>query len=161
MGSIWRGITRTIFWSYERGSWPYDVMVLTIVLFVLFTPRAWFHDQPQTGVLPGADVQMIADDVAGHTRTYRLDAQLLAPSKRAAKPTPELEEQTHEILGKTVEELKGQRFQITSIAPVQGDDGMRSVLRRCGETLAVPSCSRARWKVQRRLRSARPIPVLS
>jgi hypothetical protein len=123
MGTVWRGISRTIFWSYERGSWPYDVMVLTIVLFVLFTPRGWFHDQPQTGVLPGADVQMIADDVAGHTRTYRLDAQLLAPSKRAVKPTPELEEQTHEILGKTVEELKGQRFQITSIAPVLGDDG--------------------------------------
>ncbi len=123
MGTIWHGISRTIFWSYERGSWPYDLMVLSIVLFVLVTPRGWFHDQPQTGVLPGADVQMIAGDAASHTWTYRVDAQLLAPSKRAPKSTPELEKQTHEILGQTVEELKGQRFQITNIAPVPGDDG--------------------------------------
>ncbi|MGH9703081.1 MAG: hypothetical protein ACRD4K_06870 [Candidatus Acidiferrales bacterium] len=123
MGAIWRGISRTIFWSYERGSWPYDLMVLTIVLFVLFTPRGWFHDQPQSGVVTGADVQMIADDAASHTQTYRIDAQLLAPDKRVPRPTPELERQTHEILGKTVEELKGQRFQITHIAPGRSDDG--------------------------------------
>lgn len=98
-------------------------MVLTIVLFVLFTPRGWFHDQPQSGHLSGADVQLIADDAASHTQTYRIDAQLLAPAKRASKPTPELERQTHEILGQTVEELKGQRFQITNIAPAQGEDG--------------------------------------
>ena len=36
MRSLWRGIVRTVFWSYERGSWPYDLMVVLIVIFVLF-----------------------------------------------------------------------------------------------------------------------------
>ena len=49
MRSIWRGIVSTIFWSYERGSWPYDVLVVVIVIFVLATPRSWFHDRPQAG----------------------------------------------------------------------------------------------------------------
>jgi hypothetical protein len=123
MRTIWRGFVRTIFWSYERGSWPYDLMVLAIVLFVLLTPRGWFHDQPQTGALPGADVELIADDAASHTKTYRIDAHLLARAKRTLKPTPELEKETHDILGKTVDELKGETFQIKGIEPIRGDDG--------------------------------------
>ena len=49
MRTLWRGIVRTIFWSYDRGSWPYDVLVVAIVIFVLATPRSWFHDRPQSG----------------------------------------------------------------------------------------------------------------
>ena len=41
------GLKRFILWDYARASWQYDVMVALIVLFVLFTPRAWFHDQPR------------------------------------------------------------------------------------------------------------------
>ena len=114
---------RTVFWSYERGSWPYDVMVLAIVLFVMLTPRSWFHDQPQSGALPGADVQLLSEDSASRTKTYRIDAHLLASVKRAAKPTPELERQTHDILSKTVEDLKGHTFQIKQIHPILGNDG--------------------------------------
>ena len=41
------GLKRFILWDYARASWQYDVMVALIVLFVLFTPRAWFRDQPR------------------------------------------------------------------------------------------------------------------
>jgi hypothetical protein len=123
MRTLWRGLVRTVFWSYERGSWPYDVMVLAVVLFVMLTPRNWFHDQPQSGTLPGADVQLLSEDSASRTKTYRIDAHLLAPSKRAAKPTPELERKTHDILSKTVDDLKGHTFQIKQIYPILGDDG--------------------------------------
>jgi len=48
MKTLWRALKNTIFWSYERGSWPYDVMVVLIVAFVLLTPRSWFRDQPHS-----------------------------------------------------------------------------------------------------------------
>ena len=58
MRTLWRAITRTIFWSYERGSWPYDLAVILIVLFVLLTPTHWFHDQPQASTAFGSKVQL-------------------------------------------------------------------------------------------------------
>ena len=121
MRKLWRGVMRTVFWSYERGSWPYDVMVLAILAFVLLTPRAWFHDQPQSNSARQAGVRLI-DETAG-TQTYRLDAKLIDVPKRASKKTPELERETHDILNSNVDELKGQRFQVVRIVAVRGGDG--------------------------------------
>jgi len=123
MRRLWRGVVRTILWSYERGSWPYDLMVAAIILFVLLTPRSWFHDQPQSNALAASGVQVLSEDSAGRTHTYRIDASLLAREKRTAKPTPELERETHDILGRTVDELKGRTFQVLRIDPVRADDG--------------------------------------
>jgi hypothetical protein len=123
MRALWRGLVGTIFWSYERGSWPYDLVVILIVLFVLATPRHWFHDQPQSDALASTSVQVVSEDSSTQTQTYRLDAKLLAPEKRAAKSTPELERETHDILGRTVEDLKGRTFQVVRIDPIQASDG--------------------------------------
>ena len=124
MRNLWRSITSVVFWSYERGSWPYDVMVVTIVIFVLLTPRSWFHDQPKSGAPAATTVAaLVSSDSGDQTRTYRIDATMLAPEKRAAKPTPELERETHEILGRTVDELKDQTFQVRQIDPVLASDG--------------------------------------
>jgi hypothetical protein len=128
MRKIWNGFARTIFWSYDRGSWPYDVMVVAILIFVLLTPRKWFNDQPQTTAAAApqsaAMIQLVSDDsLSAGRQTYRLSAQLLRPNKRAQKATPELEEETHEILGRSVEDLKGRTFQVMQISPVRGEDG--------------------------------------
>jgi CDP-diacylglycerol--glycerol-3-phosphate 3-phosphatidyltransferase len=37
---LWRGL----FWTYERGTWQYDVMVLVLLAFVWLTSPAWLHD---------------------------------------------------------------------------------------------------------------------
>ncbi|HUJ31827.1 MAG TPA: hypothetical protein VLY23_11150 [Candidatus Acidoferrum sp.] len=123
MNKLWRGFVRTIFWSYERGSWPYDVMVVAILLFVLVTPRRWFHDQAQSGSAENPGVQLVTQDSTGRTQTFRLDAQLLAPQKRADKATPELEREIHDILGRNVDDLKGHTFQVAEIKPVRAGDG--------------------------------------
>ena len=123
MRKVWRGVVRTLFWSYERGSWPYDVMVVVIVLFVLVTPRKWFHDRPQSVTLAGANVELILEDPGTQTRTYRLDARALAPEKRTSKATPELERETHDVLGRTVDGLKDRTFQVRRIDPVLASDG--------------------------------------
>jgi hypothetical protein len=123
MRTLWRGIVRTIFWSYERGTWPYDLAVVVIVLFVLLTPRQWFHDQPQAAGPAGNAVQMVAQDAETQTSIYRLDATALPVEKRAVKSTPELERETHDLLGRTVDDLKGRTFQVRRIDPTFAADG--------------------------------------
>jgi len=98
-------------------------MVVAIVLFVLLTPRNLFHDQPQTIALASSDVQLLSEDSENHTRTYRLDAKVLQPEKRAKVPTPELERETHDILSRAVEDLKERTFQVTRIDPLRAPDG--------------------------------------
>jgi hypothetical protein len=126
MRKLWQGLVRTVFWSYERGSWPYDAMVVTIVAFVLLTPRSWFHDQPQSIDLGSSGVQLTSDDSEARTRMYRIDAKVLAPEKRSKKSTPELERETHDILSRKVEELRERTFQVVQIDPVS--DGNGSIL---------------------------------
>jgi len=47
MTGIWRTIRDYLFWSYERGTIQYDVMVTLILLFVFFSPRLInFKDKP-------------------------------------------------------------------------------------------------------------------
>jgi hypothetical protein len=123
MHRLRQGLARTIFWSYERGSWPYDVMVLTIVAFVLFTPRSWFHDQPQLADAGSAGVQLVSQESDGKSRTYHMDAAMLSPEKRARKPTPELERETHDIIERNVQGLRNQRFRVVQIDPSFADDG--------------------------------------
>ncbi len=120
MRKLWRVLQRVVFWSYERGSWPYDVMVVAIVLFVLLTPRSWFNDQPRVGLpASGAQVKLLDENPSTSIRIYRVEAALLAPPKR----TPELEQETHDILSRNVQELKGHTFQIVQIEPVRGAEG--------------------------------------
>jgi len=42
---LWRGL----FWTYDRGSWQYDVMVLLILAFVWLTSPAWLGDPMAPG----------------------------------------------------------------------------------------------------------------
>ncbi len=123
MRTFWRGITRTIFWSFERGSWPYDVLVAVILMFVLLTPRSWFHDRPQGNTASNTSVQLIAEDSDARTRTFRVDAAALSREKRTAKPTPELERETHAILSRTVDDLRDSTFQVVRIDPALARDG--------------------------------------
>jgi hypothetical protein len=123
MRRFWQGLVRTVFWSYERGSWPYDLMVVAIVAFVLLTPRSWFHDQPRLSDLINSGVHLVSQDSGSQTRTYRIDAKVFAAEKRPTRPTPELERETHDILGRTVNELHDQSFQVMQIDPVHSGDG--------------------------------------
>jgi hypothetical protein len=123
MRKLWRGIVNTVFWSYERGSWPYDVLVAVIVIFLLATPRRWFQDGPRPSVPASSQVQLINESDSGGEAIYRIDARMLAPEKRATKSTPELERGTHDILERTVPALSGHTFQVETIAFVLANDG--------------------------------------
>ena len=80
MRTLWRILMRTIFWSYERGTWPYDIAVAVIVIFVLLSPRSWFHDSPPMGPPPNPALVQLQSADAGGMQTYRVDARLLDAS---------------------------------------------------------------------------------
>jgi hypothetical protein len=44
-----RILWNAFFWTYERGTWQYDVMVLTILAFVWLTPPGWLRDPMASG----------------------------------------------------------------------------------------------------------------
>lgn len=46
--SVGRTLKGYLFWTHERGSIPYDVMVTLILAFIFITPHLWHYgDQPQ------------------------------------------------------------------------------------------------------------------
>ena|SRR5579862_3220417 len=116
-----RGIfSRIFFWTYERGTVPYDIAVAAILVFVLLTPRAWFQDRPQVGPPPSeAGVIIVADDGIAGTQTYHVAPRMLA----SPLPEPELEHLLHDAVRKNVPDLKGRQFRIDHITPVLDKNG--------------------------------------
>ena len=74
------GIKNVLLWSYERGSWQYDVLCLLIVAAVFLVPGSYFGDRdrtrPQTEV-KGVDQEVIE---AEKLRAFLQARNLLAKS---------------------------------------------------------------------------------
>lgn len=47
-----RGLWRAIYWTYERATWQYDLMVAAILAFVWLTPPDWLGDPTASGLGP-------------------------------------------------------------------------------------------------------------
>jgi len=118
MAGIGRILDRIFFWSYERGTWQYDVAVILILAFVLGTPLRWFHDQPQVG-LPLNSTQVELVSKSGEKETYKVDARALAPPER----TPALQNDLHNALQKASPGLRDGRFSIGRIEPIRDEAG--------------------------------------
>lgn len=43
MFRIFSFIKSVILWSYERGTWQYDTLVVFILAFIFFAPNRWFQ----------------------------------------------------------------------------------------------------------------------
>ena len=76
LGKLASAVHRGLFWTYERGTWQYDIMVILILAFIFLTPRAWFRDRP-VPPLQAADIVLVLDDPA--LKVYQLRAKLLKP----------------------------------------------------------------------------------
>ena len=83
-------IYRGLFWTYDRGTWQYDLMVALILAFIFFSPRAWFHNQPASPTVdpitsevqpvhPDQDIQS-DQDVQLVSSTHAEKVYLLRPS---------------------------------------------------------------------------------
>ena len=47
-----RVLWNAFFWTYERTTWQYDLMVIAILAFVWLTPPDWIGDPMATGSGP-------------------------------------------------------------------------------------------------------------
>ena len=57
-----RILWNAFFWTYERATWQYDVMVIAILAFVWLTPPDWLGDPMASGSGPiGWLVRLIAN----------------------------------------------------------------------------------------------------
>src|ERR1700740_1171913 len=73
MRRIWQTVSSFIWWSYDRGSFQYDIMVTLIVIFVLFAPyKINFKDKPIERTPHPTRVVLIPDGESGYI--YQVDA---------------------------------------------------------------------------------------
>ena len=120
MAGIKQILSRTFLWSYERGTWQYDIAVVLILVFVLLTPRGWFRDEPQVGMPAGTQqMQLVLFSENGHRQEYRVDARVLAPPQQ----TPALQNELHQSLQRGFSDLRNGRFSITKIEAVRNENG--------------------------------------
>ena len=106
-------VYRGFFWTYERGTWQYDIMVILILAFIFVTPRYWFHDRPVgTPASPPSGVVLLQN---GKTqKIYQLRAALID-----AKTDGSLEQGVRRVL----RSFTGKSLEITRIEPKSDSSG--------------------------------------
>lgn len=75
MSRVWRLIKSYVFWTYERGSFHYDVMVTLILIFIFAAPRFInFKDQPADHLTHPTRILFTSE---GNQLVYEVDASLV------------------------------------------------------------------------------------
>ena len=101
------------FWTYQRGSAHYDVMVTLILLFIFVSPHFInFHDRPVQRTLPPSEVLVKTDGQNG--LTYQIDVATLSSFKYAGDLSQEIQAAITPISGNVT---------IDRYEAVQGADG--------------------------------------
>jgi hypothetical protein len=76
--SVGRTIKSYFFWTYERGSFHYDVMVTLILAFIFLTPLVWnYGDHPQQAKLPPSELRVQVGE--GNSLVYEVPSPLVHP----------------------------------------------------------------------------------
>ncbi len=107
---LWGWLRPTVFWSYRRGSWQYDLIIVGILAFIFLTPRDLFRDQPQP-----PSVQQIADLSDGKgTVVFWVD-----PSVVNDTPAEEVTEKLRRLL----RQRQGRNLRIIDTQPTTDAEG--------------------------------------
>jgi hypothetical protein len=96
-------VKRLIFWDIRRTTWPYDLVVGLILIFIFATPREFFHDQPKPSSVVLLSSGKAADQV--FIATDLLEA--VPASQRAAKAQTLIRERT------------GKKWHVTRVVPIR------------------------------------------
>ena len=83
MNNFWRTIRGYIFWSHERGTIQYDVMVTLILLFIFLSPL-WinFKDKPVERNPHPTGVVVVPDSAGG--LVYQIESSAVSVKDQAA-----------------------------------------------------------------------------
>jgi len=116
MSGIWRTIRDYIFWSYERGTIQYDVMVTLILLFVFLSPKLInFKDKPVERNPHRTGVAVLPDGQGG--LIYQIEAAAVVGNVAGTDDTAIRGE-----LLQIIEPISGE-VSITKIEPVRDGSG--------------------------------------
>jgi hypothetical protein len=87
---MFKMIHNYIFWSYERGSFHYDIMVTAILIFMFFSPRFInYNDKPvETAALHASEV-LVKEAGTSSSGSSRFMYQIRADDMGAAKTDAE------------------------------------------------------------------------
>ncbi len=109
---------RYIFWTYERGSFHYDVMVTLILLFLFIAPHFIdFHDRPLPEV-PSRSTEVLIRD-AGHFGTIRrFEIEVRAEDLHGARTDQEV----HDRIADRVRQITPDA-EVDKITPVKDPRG--------------------------------------
>ncbi len=111
-------LSRVFFWTFERGSWQFDLAVIGILIFVFFMPRRWLRDQPETSLPPQTQrIELLS--TAGSESAYRIDARVLTPPEQM----PQLQNELHRALQRAMPDLQSGRFEILKIEAQRDEHG--------------------------------------
>ncbi len=92
------------FWTYERGSFHYDVMVTAILAFIFLSPLVInFHDRPQSEAGGGRNLLVQPD--GGDAFTFEVNADQVPDAQHVQDPgrlRSELEQRIEPIAGSVV-----------------------------------------------------------
>jgi len=106
------------FWTYNRGSFHYDVLVTLILVFIFATPHLWdFGDKPSGLAGPQHPIQVIGNDGHGMIVTVaaadvNLDLHTTASYKVVKK-----------ALRKAIEPVTGDAVSVDHWETVTGSEG--------------------------------------
>ena len=118
MGRFLQGLVSVVLWSYNRGTFPYDVMCAAILLFVFLTPGSVFHDQPAPTPTPAAPVgpqDISYTQVEQGKWVFFVSARLI--------PICQDETRLMHTARTQVEKILNQPFEVADIKPVVSGNG--------------------------------------
>jgi hypothetical protein len=107
-----RNILRSyLFWTYERGSFHYDVMVTLILLFLFVSPRFIdFKDKPvETVALKSSEVLVKEAGRSGSNSRFLFEIRASQTNDKDAGPTPsQTEAERRAAILRVVEPISGE-----------------------------------------------------
>ena len=116
MGRFLERLGSVVLWSYNRGTFPYDVMCAAILLFVFLTPGSVFHDQPaRTPVAPAGPQDISYTQVEQGKWVFFVSARLIPPGQDETGLT--------HAARTRIEKILNQPFVVADIKPVVSGSG--------------------------------------
>jgi len=117
MQRFWEIVKSYIFWTYNRGSVHYDLMVTLILAFIFLTPRGVFRDKPIERLPHQTQVVVQPDGPNGFI--YEVDGSVI---------TGKSDDQVRENLLRVIEPIAGE-VEIASYQAIKDSHGRVTVYK--------------------------------